>query len=109
MMDRTLNQSVEFDENQNVVTLSHNEFHHEVEYDSLGRPISAENEIEKFKWIYTDSLLSSYEVYKNGLLSENRVYHHNLTENTVADTGQYFDREGMPYPYPDSVKSYFND
>lgn len=48
-------------------------------------------------------------MYKNGLLSENRVYHHNLTENTVADTGQYFDREGMPYPYPDSVKSYFND
>ena len=41
MMDRNLNQSVEFDENQNVVSLSHNEFHHVVEYDSLGRSISA--------------------------------------------------------------------
>jgi hypothetical protein len=109
MMDRIINQTVEFDENQNVVSLSHNDFHHTVKYDSLNRPVSAVNNVERFYWIYSDSLLSSYEVYKNGLLSEIRTYHHDSKENTVAYTSQYYDTEGMPYQYPDSVKGYFND
>lgn len=106
--DNVINQTVEFDSNMNVVLLSFNDFVHKVEYDSLSRPLIAENGTEKFIWNYANDLLSSFEKHLNGILSESRVYVHDTLENTVAYTSQFYDKDGNKYPNPESVKAYFN-
>jgi len=106
--NKSYRQTINFNDNGNVIKLSINDFTQSIQYDSLNRPIKSKNNTETFYWKYEGEFLTEYLIYKENQLSEKRIYHYDSIHNTKSYTRSFYDNNGKMYPNPDSVSAYFN-